>query len=136
MQFVDRHEELRRLDQAVLQGRPGLVVVWGRRRVGKSRLLAEWIGRTGGLYWVADESAAVIQRGYLAAELETILPGFASVDYPDWATLLERLSRDAAAVRWRGPLVLDEFPYLAAQTPELPSVLQKWIDREKRQGGG
>jgi AAA+ ATPase superfamily predicted ATPase len=135
MQFVDRREEMRRLDEAVLQGRPGLVVVWGRRRVGKSRLLAEWIGRAGGLYWVADESAPVIQRRYLAAELEAILPGFASVDYPDWATLLERLSRDAAAVRWRGPLVLDEFPYLAAQMPELPSVLQKWIDREKRQGG-
>jgi AAA+ ATPase superfamily predicted ATPase len=135
VQFVDRREEMRRLDRAAASGQPGLVVVWGRRRVGKSRLLAEWVGRSGGLYWVADESGAATQRRYLAGELEAILPGFAGVDYPDWPTLLDRLSRDASTAGWRGPLVLDEFPYLAAQTPELPSVLQKWIDREKRQGG-
>lgn len=135
MRFIDRSGEMQRLQRAAERGGPGLVVVWGRRRVGKSRLLAEWTARSGGLYWVADESGAAIQRRYFALELETVLPGFSAVDYPDWAALLERLSRDASSGRWRGPLVLDEFPYLAAQSPELPSVLQKWIDREKRQGG-
>ncbi|MFM7293042.1 MAG: AAA family ATPase, partial [Planctomycetia bacterium] len=135
VRFIDRHHEMRRLGRFADRGGPGLVVVWGRRRVGKSRLLAEWVSRCDGLYWVADESGAAIQRRYLALELETVLPGFSAVDYPDWTTLFDRLSRDAAAARWRGPLVLDEFPYLAAQAPELPSVLQKWVDREKRQGG-
>jgi AAA+ ATPase superfamily predicted ATPase len=135
LRFVDRYDEMHRLDRAAARGRPGLVVVWGRRRVGKSRLLAEWSTRCGGLYWVADESAPAIQRRYLAAELETVLPGFAGVDYPDWSSLLDRLARDAAAARWHGPLVLDEVPYLIAQAPELPSVLQAWVDREKRNGG-
>jgi AAA+ ATPase superfamily predicted ATPase len=31
--------------------------------------------------------------------------------------------------------VLDEFPYLTTGAPELPSVLQRWIDHEKREGG-
>lgn len=135
MQFIDRHEESRRLDQAARETSAALVVVWGRRRVGKSRLLTEWTARHGGLYWVADESAATIQRRYLANQLDAVLPDFARVDYPDWAALLSRLSRDAAAIGWHGPLVLDEFPYLVAQAPELPSVIQRWIDHEKRQGG-
>lgn len=135
MRFIDRHEELRRLGRLADRGGSGMVAVWGRRRVGKSRLLAEWAARSGGLYWVADESGAAIQRRYLALELEALVPGFSAVDYPDWAALFDRLSRDAAAAGWHGPLVLDEFPYLAVQAPELPSVLQKWIDREKRQGG-
>ena len=135
MEFLNRHDEMRRLEMVAQQNEAALVVVWGRRRVGKSRLLAEWATRHGGLYWVGDESGPAIQRRYLAAALEAVLPGFAAVDYPDWYSLLDRLSRDARAARWRGPLVLDELPYLVAQSPELPSVLQKWIDRERRQGG-
>jgi len=135
MQFINRHAEIRRLDAVGRRNTAALVVVWGRRRVGKSRLLTEWTERHDGLYWVADESAATIQRRYLAEELEAVLPDFARVDYPDWAAFFSRLSRDAASIGWHGPLVLDEFPYLVAQAPELPSVIQKWIDREKRQGG-
>ena len=135
MEFIDRREEIARLERLAARGAAGMAVVWGRRRLGKSRLLTEWCGRHGGAYWVADESASAIQRRYLAAELESVLPGFSSVEYPDWAVLLDRLSKEARQVRWRGPLVLDEFPYLAASAPELPSVLQRWIDREKREGG-
>ncbi|MDA0817913.1 MAG: ATP-binding protein [Planctomycetota bacterium] len=135
MEFLNRQDEMRRLEMVAQQNEAALVVVWGRRRVGKSRLLAEWATRHVGLYWVGDESGPAIQRRYLAAALEAVLPGFAAVDYPDWYSLLDRLSRDARAARWRGPLVLDELPYLVAKSPELPSVLQKWIDRERRQGG-
>lgn len=33
-------------------------------------------------------------------------------------------------LHWRGPLILDEFPYLVAASPELPSVFQVWVDHE------
>jgi uncharacterized protein len=135
MKFIDRNQEMQRLLQAVRGETAGLVVVWGRRRLGKSRLLTEWCARTHGIYWVADESAPAIQRKYLAETLNAALPGFADVTYPDWTAMLNRLSRDARQARWRGPLVLDEFPYLIGGAPELPSVLQKWVDREKREGG-
>ncbi len=135
MKFIDRYQEMKRLMRADKSDGGGLVVVWGRRRLGKSRLLTEWCGLTGGVYWVADESAPAIQRRYLAAELAEVFPGFAEVSYSDWPGLLDRLSREARQASWRGPLVLDEFPYLVAGAAELPSILQKWIDREKREGG-
>ena len=135
MKFIDRKEEMSRLDRMISGGDAGMAVLWGRRRLGKSRLLTEWCGKHAGTYWVADESAAAIQRRYLATELEVVFPGISLVDYPDWKILLDRVSQEAKLRSWRGPLVLDEFPYLVAQAPELPSVLQRWVDREKREGG-
>lgn len=135
MKFIDRQQEMRRLLGTVEAEGAGLVVVWGRRRLGKSRLLTEWCKQTNGAYWVADESAPAIQRQYLAEELAAVFPGFAEASYSDWTVLLNRLSREARNAGWRGPLVLDEFPYLVSGAPELPSILQKWIDREKREGG-
>ena len=135
MKFIDRYQEMTRLTRSDKAEGGGLVVAWGRRRLGKSRLLTEWCGQVDGTYWVADESAPAIQRQYLAEELDDVFPGFAEVAYPDWPTLLNRLSREARQADWHGPLVLDEFPYLVAGAPELPSILQKWVDREKREGG-
>lgn len=59
--------------------------------------------------------------------------GFADVAYPDWTALLTRLAREARGASWTGPLVLDELPYLALSAPELPSVLQRFVDHDARQ---
>ena len=56
MRFLNRTDELGRLD-AALQHPGSLTAIWGRRRVGKSRLLLEWSSRHDGLYTVADLSA-------------------------------------------------------------------------------
>ncbi len=105
------------------------MVVWGRRRVGKTRLLVEWC-RKQGLYWVADTSAAPLQMRNFAETVAEKLPGFADVDYRDWATLLRRLAREARSVGFRGPIVIDELPYLLGSAPELPAVLQSFVDHE------
>jgi AAA+ ATPase superfamily predicted ATPase len=131
MKFLDREEELRRLQRLAHSG--GLAVIWGRRRIGKTRLLLEWCKRHGGLYTVADQSAAPIQRRYFAASLAAKFPGFDQVQYPDWRSLLGRISADAIHQRWRGPLIVDEFPYLVATSPELPSIFQVWVDHEAKE---
>jgi len=50
MKFLDREEELERLQRLAHTG--GLAVIWGRRRIGKTRLLLEWCKQRGGLYTV------------------------------------------------------------------------------------
>ncbi len=135
MHFIGREPELERLDRLMAGQEAALAVVYGRRRIGKTRLLVEWVTRHGGLYTVADQSASEIQRAYLAQAIATRLPGFADVAYPDWRSLLSRLARDARRDGWRGPLVIDELPYLAAAARELPSVLQRWLDHEAGESG-
>lgn len=130
MQFLDRNRELGRLD-GLLKG-SGLGVVWGRRRVGKTRLLVEWCRRHDGVYFVADQSSVSLQRRYFADALSVRFPGFSDVEYPDWSTLFRRLSVEAQRSAWRGPVVVDELPYLVEMASELPSILQRWIDHEAK----
>lgn len=133
MRFINRSEEMGRLERLTKAGDGGLAVVYGRRRLGKTRLLLEWVRRHDGMYAVADLSSADIQRRYLARAVASRLPGFADVDYRDWRALLERLAVEAKRLRWRGPVVLDELPYLVLASPEFPSVLQRFIDHEARE---
>lgn len=128
MRFLNRELEMERLDDLVVGG--GLAVLYGRRRIGKTRLLVEWVRKHDGVYTVADQSAPDVQRRYLAEAVAARLPGFADVEYRDWRGLFTRLSRDAAAIGWRGPLVLDELPYLVVGSPDLPAILQRWVDHE------
>ncbi len=72
-----------------------------------------------------------MQRGRLAKDISVRLEGFADVVYDQWGTLLERWRKDAPA---GSVLVLDEFPYLAEQSPELPSVLQRIADGIRESG--
>lgn len=131
MKFLDREEEMGRLHRLAHTG--GLAVIWGRRRIGKTRLLLEWCKQHGGLYTVADQSAAPIQRRYFAASLAARFPGFDQVHYPDWRSLIGRISAEAMHQRWRGPLIVDEFPYLVATSPELTSIFQVWVDHEAKE---
>lgn len=129
MNFLNREHEMERLDSLIARGN-GFGVVYGRRRIGKTRLLVEWVKRQDGVYTVADSSTPSVQRRVFAEALSERFPGFADVDYRDWRSLLTRLSREAKTKGWRGPLVMDELPYLVERAPELPAVLQRWLDHE------
>jgi hypothetical protein len=135
MRFLDRRSEMNRLAGLMDRDEAALALVWGRRRVGKTRLLLEWVRGAGGLYAVADQSAEAVQRRYLAEAVGAVLEGFAEVEYPDWRSLLRALARAAAQRKWRGPLIVDEFPYLVASSPSVASVMQAFLDHEARQAG-
>jgi len=130
MKFINRHDELARLLALRRRREGGFAAVSGRRRVGKTRLLVEWTTQTEGVYYVADQSSAELQRRYLGLAIGTRLPGFEHLRFPDWRALFAALAQRAVETRWRGPIVLDELPYLVLQAPELPSVLQQFVDHD------
>lgn len=103
-----------------------LVCVYGRRRVGKSRLVTIALDRLPGVYYLADERDERLQRQSLAREIERLVPGFAQVEYPDWDALFDRWAQAAPS---GAVLALDELPYLVTASPALPSILQRRIDR-------
>ncbi|MBI5485765.1 MAG: ATP-binding protein [Deltaproteobacteria bacterium] len=127
--FLDRGAELARLRRLFARRAPSFAVLYGRRRLGKSRLLREALPSRRAVYAVGDEREAATQRASLAREIGRLLPGFERVTYPEWDALLERWWAEApdGAV-----LALDEFPALVAAAHELPSLLQKRIDRAAR----
>lgn len=129
--FLDRHEEAARFRRLLDRPEGSLGVVYGRRRCGKSRLLREILPPERSVYYVGDDREASLQRASLATEIGRLLPGFERVTYPDWDALFSRWWQSA---RPGTVLALDEFPSLAAVAPELPSLLQKHLDREADRG--
>ena len=76
--FVDRQEELSFLDQLLSRKKPGpaqLILIYGRRRVGKTALLNHWAEQSGlpYTYWVADKETPAAQRRSLFAKLMDML---------------------------------------------------------------
>ncbi len=124
MTFFNRTAELDLLRSALHRDKQQLIILMGRRRVGKSRLIREVL-RLGDVYMLADQSDASLQRSYLASAVAQSIPGFNEVVYPTWASLFSQLNRMIK----KGTLVcLDEFPYLVKSSPELPSVTQRLTD--------
>lgn len=126
LDFVNRDAELRELDSAAR--RAGLLVVFGRRRVGKTRLLRQWLETRDGLYTQAIEAQGDQQVQQIFHDLRPRLE--TSLVPKTWLELLEIL----ALQKKRWILCIDEFPYLAAVDPSLPSRLQKWVDHSLPKG--
>ena len=129
--FLNRAEELDRLERLFARNEGTLAVVYGRRRAGKSRLIREALPRGRSILYVGDEREDTLQRADLAAEIARLLPGFDQAIYPEWNALFQRFWADA---RKGTTLVLDEFPSLVQVSPELPSILQKYIDQKTERG--
>ena len=128
LQFLNREDEQRRLRRAFACPGGGLAVLYGRRRCGKSTLIQRAAGEKD-LYFLADQRDALLQIQALAAEAERVLPGLSAARYPSWDALLTTLHARASS-----PLnvVFDEFPYLVQNAPELPSLLQHYLDSPGR----
>ncbi len=129
--FVNRLEELGFLDQVLARRRPGpaqLILLYGRRRVGKTRLLQEWVSRHDlpHTYWAAEKEPAALQRRKLYARLAGLSVQNAPTFF-SWAELWE------AAAEFMGGrrhiLILDEIPYAAEADPSALSALQHAWDQ-------
>ncbi|MDR1114803.1 MAG: ATP-binding protein [Tannerella sp.] len=127
MKFVNRIPEQSRLKRALGRDAASFIVLYGRRRCGKSRLIRQVLQPTD-IYFMADQSEQVQQRVLLAKVISTSIAGFDKVVYPDWETLFDNLN---VRLNQKITLCLDEFPYLVKNSPELPALLQKILERKE-----
>jgi AAA+ ATPase superfamily predicted ATPase len=129
--LVDRQRELTLL-QAQATNPPSLVIMRGRRRVGKSFLLqAAFPDDARVISFQADEQPEPAQLTLLAQEASRLVG--APLAFPDWYAALDFFAVQARA---GGALVviLDEFQYLGAKQPALPSMIQRrWDEWDREQ---
>ncbi len=137
MKFIDRRRELKQLEDFYQRKRAGLLILYGRRRIGKTSLLSHWIDQPAPkkqvLFWTAttqgiqyqlrDFSQALMQR-------DPRLPNPPTPDFtfPTWDAAFNYLA-DLASLQ-SSPLVavLDEFTYLVQSEPTIVSLLQREWD--------
>jgi AAA+ ATPase superfamily predicted ATPase len=126
--FVGRRNELAILREEFASSRASLVIVYGRRRVGKSTLIREAIRDRPRIFYQATRVTSSLNLDAFKAEIiralgaDELLTGIT-----DWLAVLHYLAR--AAEHRRGLIVVfDEFPYLTDTDPALPSIIQKLWD--------
>lgn len=129
MEFVGRYRELELISRELDKPLPSLVIAYGRRRVGKSRLLLQATSGRPGVYFQATLTPAALNiQAFKDAASEivsspTILQGLSS-----WSSILEYLADESAKIGGGLVIVFDEFPYLLEDDKSLPSVIQKFWD--------
>lgn len=126
--FIGREYELQELDTLYRKESFQMLVIYGRRRVGKSTLIREFVKNKRCIFYTAIESSTkrnlelFSQTVYRALDMEmTGLPGFASFD-----AAFSYIAKKAQNERLI--LVIDEYPYLASSDKSISSLLQKYID--------
>jgi len=127
--FIGREFEMEKLNR--LYGEKGfqMPVIYGRRRVGKTRLISEFCAGKQTVFYAAIEQNDTEALRMFSDEVLRCLPGKQSSfisSFDSWDSAF-RYVADCAREE-RIVLVIDEFPYIASANPSLPSILQKAID--------
>ena len=124
--FVNRLNEIKRIETALTQEDSVLLAVYGRRRCGKSTLIKKVINERD-IYFSADLREKSLQIEAFAKTIGTLVNGFSKLKYPDWDSLFRNLQN---TLNQKITICIDEFPYLVKNSPELPSILQNIIDNK------
>lgn len=127
--FVNRTVELDLLERLFASGRAEFFVLYGRRRVGKTELLAHFCEGKRAIFHVFDLGSEVSLRTTFSNAVNSVLfgPGQISAVFTSWKDLFQALGR--AAQTERLVVVLDEFPYLVSAHPPVASILQRVWDQ-------
>lgn len=127
--FVDRETELSRLRDCYESDAAELVVIFGRRRLGKTELVRESLAdRDDVVLYQATETTPQVQLDEFVDVAAEPFPGVDRIKQ-EWESLLGYLAERDAIV------VLDEFPYLINADESLPSVIQRLWDQEIQNTG-
>ena len=127
MKFIGRRKELEALEQEY-QRDGGFVVLYGRRRVGKTTLIKEFIKDKTAFYFLATEEVESQSMKRLAGVLAraTNNPMLGRVAFSDWLDLFQEAARYRPEEK--KVLIIDEFPYLVKTNQAFPSILQNAWD--------
>lgn len=136
MLFVGRQRELQTLEKFYQSANAGLMILYGRRRIGKTRLITTFMEQrpaAPAFYWMAtthneafqlrDFSQAIIGHDPRMGSAPTV-----DFTFPSWESALNYLADVVALGDEPHLIVLDEFTYLLRNQPAISSVLQKVWD--------
>ena len=132
MDFIGRKDELKKMGQMFSSDRQEITLIYGRRRVGKSELIKQFLLQHPdvGIYYECKRTTElnnVASLSQLISERYHLPPlAFNSLE-----ALLDFLFQQA--VRDKSILVLDEYPYLRETVTGLDSILQTMIDKYAQQ---
>ena len=128
--FIGRQKELERLNKLYQAGEFEFVVIYGRRRVGKTALVNEFVKDKDAIFFTGVETNDKQNlENFSKCVLEHGMGITADTTFASFQTALEYVF--LLAENKRMVLVMDEYPYVARASQSLASTLQLLIDKYK-----
>lgn len=130
--FQGRKAELALIERLWKKKGAHLLVLYGRRRIGKTALIKQWVNTSGtnSLYWMARTSPPEVQLRQFSHTLYNFanpnLSAPEDLSYGTWEQVFQQAG--ALAERGRFGLFIDEFTYLIQTKPDIVSILQDLWD--------
>lgn len=123
MEFIGRKTELAIFEREYRRS-GGFLVLYGRRRVGKTALIKEFVKNKPALYFLASQETEVLNRRRFARDVAAFANDdlIAQGEFDDWRPLFQRFARCETGEK--KVLVIDELPYLVKVNPAFVSILQ------------
>ena len=126
--FIGRNAELSKLNEMYASGKFECVIIYGRRRVGKTTLIKEFIKDKKAIYFAAREADGQVNLVGFSKDVYAVTAKELANNavFSDWEKAIDyiyQISRDTRII-----LAIDEYPYLAGGYRPISSILQAHID--------
>lgn len=128
--FIGREEELNFLESRYSESNGQLIVLYGRRRIGKTETLRKFCENKDNVFYSCTEVTDQQQlKGFSERILQKDIPAARYIDkFADWQQALKSVREFPGS--GKKLLVIDEFPYMVKGNRAIPSILQNLWDTE------
>lgn len=132
MRFINRESELNKLSELWDQHQAQLVVLYGKRRVGKTELIKQFLNKKTGIYFLADKRTHKDQLSEFARVVGNFFQDefLLQKGFSDWLEAFAYLKSKAQSQQFI--LAIDEYPYLVETDEATSSLFQKGWDEYLR----
>ena len=125
--FIGRERELASLEEFYEKDGIGMTVIYGRRRIGKSTLITEFLKNKKNIFYTATKVGKNRNLELFSNQvLELLMPGVENISFNTIESVFDFINKNIGDDKV--VLAIDELPYWAEKDEALLSVLQKYID--------
>lgn len=125
--FIGRERELESLNEFYEKDGIGMTVIYGRRRIGKSTLITEFVKDKKTIFYTATKVGKNRNMELFSRQVvDLFMPGVENISFNTIEAVFDFIDKNVKDDKL--VLVIDELPYWAEKDDALLSVLQKYID--------
>ena len=126
--FIDREREMETLMDEYNREGSSLIVMYGRRRVGKTKLISEFIKEKNALYFLASQESEAQNRNLFKEKVAEFINSdlLRNATVSDWDTIFKTIIE--TKFETKPIIVIDEFQYIGKSNNAFPSIMQRIWD--------
>ncbi|MDP3297234.1 MAG: ATP-binding protein [Thermodesulfovibrionia bacterium] len=130
--FINRKKELEALGAAYKDNKAQFIVIYGKRRVGKTELVKQFFKNIPHIYFLADKAPEKEQLRLLSEKVGILYKDefLLSRGFGNWYEFFKYIKDKGRVV-----LAIDEFPFLIEANKAVPSIFQKGWDESLKDSG-